>query len=79
MNFCTKCASYYQTPGTCNCYAATQPYRVQPWYPTYPYPYTPTYTQPWTSGTVTITNTPNDGGTPTWYNITTSGYSAPVT
>lgn len=20
MNFCTKCASYYQQPGTCNCY-----------------------------------------------------------
>ena len=21
MNFCTKCESYYQQPGTCNCYA----------------------------------------------------------
>ncbi len=21
MNFCTKCDSYYQQPGTCNCYA----------------------------------------------------------
>ena len=21
MNYCTKCASYYQNPGTCNCYA----------------------------------------------------------
>jgi len=21
MNFCTKCSSYYQNPGTCNCYA----------------------------------------------------------
>lgn len=30
MNFCTKCASYYQQPGTCNCFA---PPKVQPYSP----------------------------------------------
>lgn len=28
MNFCTKCESYYQSPGTCNCFAVSQP---RPW------------------------------------------------
>jgi len=26
MNFCTKCESYYQQPGTCNCFAAVKPF-----------------------------------------------------
>lgn len=28
MNYCTKCASYYHAPGTCNCFAP--PIAVQP-------------------------------------------------
>jgi hypothetical protein len=33
MNYCTKCHSIYAKPGTCNCYAETQPAVVQPWQP----------------------------------------------
>ena len=40
MNFCTKCASYYQTPGTCNCFAQAQPAVTQP-IPFGPYPWNP--------------------------------------
>lgn len=58
MNYCTKCSSYYQTPGTCNCFAATQPIRVTPWYPTYPYP---TWV-PYTPTTPTITWTADGNG-----------------
>ncbi len=35
MNFCTKCLSYYQQPGTCNCYVpviGTAP-GDKPWVP----------------------------------------------
>jgi hypothetical protein len=51
-NYCTKCASFYAHPGTCNCYAPVRdlsplpiyPY-PQPWPPFVPYigdpPYTP--------------------------------------
>ena len=47
MNFCTKCASLYAKPGTCNCYAEAQP-AVSPWVPVYPiYPSYPTYPMPW--------------------------------
>lgn len=37
MNFCTKCASYYQKPGTCNCFAPIVTTTPQPWYPSYPW------------------------------------------
>lgn len=36
MNFCTKCQSIYQQPGTCNCYAASRPL-----VPVQPLPLTP--------------------------------------
>ncbi len=46
MNYCTKCKSFYEKPGTCNCYAEqTAPVAPSPWvYPTYPLPpYPPTF------------------------------------
>lgn len=42
MNFCTKCRSTYEKPGTCNCFAPspvpgiTQPIWIRPTYPDYP-------------------------------------------
>jgi hypothetical protein len=43
MNYCTKCESMYQKPGTCNCFAATQPAITIT-----PQPYDPNSTaQPW--------------------------------
>lgn len=48
MNFCTKCASYYQTPGTCNCFAPPKvevaPYVPNPW---------PNVPSPWIQPTTT--------------------------
>jgi hypothetical protein len=35
MNFCTRCASMYEKPGTCNCFAGTQP-AIVPTVPIYP-------------------------------------------
>ena len=36
MNFCTKCASYYAKPGTCNCFAEPNT-GASPWqYPVFP-------------------------------------------
>jgi hypothetical protein len=57
VNFCTKCASYYQTPGTCNCYAMpsgiTWPSTV-PWTPS---PLQPTIISPLPNTIVTWTPT----------------------
>ena len=52
MNYCTKCASLYQTPGTCNCYAQAQPVVpfTLPIYPTYPLPTYPAPYQPYRTG-----------------------------
>jgi hypothetical protein len=47
MNYCTKCESYYQKPGTCNCYAAPRVEITQPLTP-YIYPTTVPYI-PWTT------------------------------
>jgi len=45
MNYCHKCQSHYEKPGTCNCFAekpAEQPAPVYVPYPVYPiYPYYP--------------------------------------
>lgn len=54
MNYCTKCESFYQKAGTCNCFAGTQPAQITPWRPvdgttTTPFP---SYT-PWIYPTVT--------------------------
>jgi hypothetical protein len=50
MNYCTKCLSYYQKPGTCNCYAQPQPV-VGPIQPTFaPYELSPPWRfDPWYS------------------------------
>lgn len=56
MNYCHRCESNYEKPGTCNCYAekavpdntwipAYPTYPVYPIYPTHPTWPTPTY--PW--------------------------------
>ena len=57
MNFCTKCASYYQQPGTCNCYApvvGTAPGH-KPYVPQEPNPWLPDQ-YPTTCGTITFLN-----------------------
>lgn len=47
MNFCTKCESYYRQPGTCNCFAGSQP-KLWPFEPAKtidtPTPYVPSVT-----------------------------------
>lgn len=60
MNYCTKCSSYYENPGTCNCYATpviAQPYTpsvpIYPWYPIYPSIPNPWYTPAYPYITVT--------------------------
>ena len=64
MNFCTKCASYYARPGTCNCFAEPNAgaggwqYPIYPQQPTTGDPYPNSHPSPYTSGsgtTVTIT------------------------
>lgn len=63
MNYCTKCESFYQKPGTCNCFAGTQPaitITPQPSTPTHPWPsYTPWVypTITWGSGTISSSGT----------------------
>ena len=69
MNYCRKCQSDYEKPGTCNCYAGTQPMKpVQPFFPYSPWerPIYPSPTvKPWspyeydtTCGTVQVTVDP---------------------
>ena len=75
MNFCRRCQSEYENPGTCNCYAeGTQlgkdvvPFPVFPGYPTIPYQTTCGGT------TTTTTNTPGTS----WYTLPPCDPSAPV-
>jgi len=51
MNYCTKCESFYQKPGTCNCFAGTQPAITIT-----PQPYDPNSTAPhWHGSWQTVT------------------------
>lgn len=59
MNFCTKCASYYQVAGTCNCFAQAQPLPFIPWNQ----PVTP----PWWIQPTTTTTTTWKAGDPVTY------------
>lgn len=49
MNYCHRCESHYEKPGTCNCFAQTQPVVPAPVYVPLPNPirpwweYVPTY------------------------------------
>lgn len=61
MNFCTKCGSVYSKPGTCNCFAGSQPQPLTipaptyvPYYPSItPAPYQPYYPYTVWCGTLT--------------------------
>ena len=73
MNFCTKCASYYTKPGTCNCFAEP-PQDAAPWlHPivtpplTWPPAWVPyvSYTDS-TTGATSITITNNDDTAGKW-------------
>lgn len=67
QNYCTRCASYYSTPGSCNCFATYQPYRPYPYTPTVP---TITWGDEWGNGDFTITTTPRTGTT--WISLDTA-------
>lgn len=90
MNYCHKCQSHYEKPGTCNCFAekpAPQPVApIVPWYPAYPwYPWYPgtapvyePYRITWWCGDpegTTWISAPN-GGTGDTFHIYTNGQSA---
>lgn len=48
MNYCHKCQSHYEKPGTCNCFAEKPPEQPAPVYVPYPYyPVYPIYPAPW--------------------------------
>ena len=68
MNYCRKCQSDYEKPGTCNCFAAepprdmTQSHRGYPAYPPYVWIWRPEVKVPgWDFSGCTITGT-NDTG-----------------
>ena len=70
MNYCRKCQSDYEKPGTCNCFAPQKaaPNYV-PWYPYPYYPWTPAPYLPYWSITpyigTPVTPTVSWGGTTT--------------
>ncbi len=80
MNFCTKCASYYQQPGTCNCYASVKPFLApghKPWVPQEQATDTPYVrpsqqtgdsirTNPWLTTRAHTTWNPGERNTPDW-------------
>lgn len=80
MNYCTKCESFYQKPGTCNCFAGTQgqpAIRIVP-------PHDPNSTghpwpgyQPWIQPTVTWGgDSGNVTGSFTYYFVTSNAPQA---
>lgn len=53
MNYCRKCQSDYEKPGTCNCFAPQQAAPAYPW-PYTPYiPYSPVWITPYQPYSVT--------------------------
>lgn len=72
MNFCTRCASYYTQPGTCNCFAGARQ-DAAPW--RYPYNPSPPISVPYvapveegapTAAKITITTTGDPGNPADW-------------
>jgi hypothetical protein len=71
MNFCTRCGSHYERPGTCNCFAGAQPLVPAP-HPAYvPVP----HPCPWWEVPGTAPYFPIYPVGPTW--ISSSGVASP--
>ena len=83
MNYCRKCQSDYEKPGTCNCFAPQAAQFVPnywPWQPLYP-PYRPDGPWIWYGGATSGYAQTETGDVPaTTATVTTSGdFSEPTT
>lgn len=58
MNYCRKCQSDYEKPGSCNCFAEQPPRQAAPpVYVPYPYPFYPSYPGTIIGGSVSSSGT----------------------